>query len=134
MLSKIFFILSVFAVAGVWSDCGHSAIPELTFRLNGQNIGFPCASTRNIYTTTGRYIPSNIIGVRSQIYKDSAIVVFPRFRVGVPITLGQISLKKGGCQAFVKPFPCWALQEEGNCQAFQSVADVFIDSQVSEGK
>ncbi|KAJ6644436.1 Major royal jelly protein 1, partial [Pseudolycoriella hygida] len=27
------------------------------------------------------------------------------------------------------PFPCWSLQEEGNCQALQSVVDLFIDDQ-----
>lgn len=25
------------------------------------------------------------------------------------------------------PFPSWILQEEGNCQSFQNVVDVFLD-------
>lgn len=122
-------LVAVTLVATASGSCDKSILPELTYRLSGNNIEWPCQSTRNIYSSTGRYIPRHVIGTRAQIHRDEAIVAFPRYKSGVPITLGRVALKKGSCQAAVAPFPCWSLQEEGNCQALQSVVDVFVDSQ-----
>lgn len=134
MAVKIAILLLNCAVASVFASCGNLIIPQLTFRLGGNNLEWPCQSTKNIYTTTGRYIPRHIIPTRAQIYHDEAFIAMPRYKSGVPITLGRASLKKGHCSVPVAPFPCWSLQEEGNCQALQSVADIFLDSQVgSEG-
>lgn len=118
-------------MASVAPNCDDSIVPDLTFRLSGNNIEWPCLSTKNIYTTTNRYIPRNVIGTRAQIYKDEAIVAFPRYKCGVPITLGRVNMKKGHLYASVQPFPCWSIQEEGNCQALQSAVDVFHDERVS---
>lgn len=125
------FILLGFKIAGISTSCDKSILPELTFRLGGNNLEWPCVSTRNIYSTTGRYIPKHIIATRSQIYRDEAYVALPRYRPGVPFTLGVVNLKRGQCSVQVKPFPCWSLQEEGNCQALQNVVDLFLDNQVS---
>lgn len=105
-------------------------LPELSFTLSGQNLEWPCASTRNIYETSGRYIQRNVIATRTQIYKDEAIVAFPRYKPGVPFTLGVVSLKSKGCTgATASPFPCWSIQEEGNCDALQSAVDIVLDVQ-----
>lgn len=116
--------------AGAFAQCDKSILPELTYRLGGNNLEWPCQSTKNIYTTTGRYIPKNVIATRTQIHKDEAFIALPRYKTGVPFTLGRVSLQKGACQTAIAPYPCWALQEEGNCQALQSVVDLFIDGQV----
>lgn len=113
------------------ADCENSIIPELTFRLGGNNLNWPCYATKNIYASSGRYIPKNIIATRSQIYRDVAFVAIPRYRNGVPFTLGRIELRKGKCSVPIAPYPCWASQEEGNCQALQNVIDIFLDRQVS---
>lgn len=102
---------------------------SLSVKLTGRSIEWPCESTKNIYLTSGRHIPRNVIPLRAQIFKSDAIVVTPRLRQGVPITLGKIELKKGVCYSTIKPFPCWSLQEEGNCDALQNVVDVFLDAQ-----
>lgn len=122
--------LALFA-CGCMASCDKSILPELTYRVTGNNINWPCKATQNIYTTTGRFMPRNIIGTRAQIYKDQALVAFPRYKSGVPITLGKVTLNKGSCSAIVSPFPCWTIQEEGNCQALQSVVDLFVDTKVS---
>lgn len=36
-------------------------------------------------------------------------------------------MRRGQCMTSIAPFPCWSLQEEGNCQALQSVVDIFLD-------
>ncbi|XP_046470644.1 major royal jelly protein 1 [Neodiprion pinetum] len=122
------FVISV-GCASASMSCDKQLLPDLTYSLSGQNLAWPCASTRTIYETNGRYVPKNIIATRIQIYKDEVFVAQPRFKVGVPFTLGVVSLKNKGCAATITPFPCWSMQEEGNCGAIQSAVDVFLDAQ-----
>lgn len=131
MAFKIALLVLSFVAIDVLAQCSKPIIPSLTFRLGGQNLEWPCQSTKNIYTTTGRYLPRNIIPTRAQIYHDEAFIALPRYKSGVPFTLGRVSLKKGHCTIPIAPFPCWSLQEEGNCQALQSVVDIFLDNHVS---
>lgn len=123
-------LLMLSLVTVIAADCDNSIVPELTFRLGGNNLNWPCYATKNIYTNSGRYIPKNIIATRSQIYRDSAFVAIPRYRSGVPFTLGRIELRKNKCSVPIAPYPCWPSQEEGNCQALQNVVDIFLDRQV----
>jgi hypothetical protein len=108
-------------------DSSLQILRDLTFQLSGSKLQWPCSSTKNIYAQSGRYIPRNVIMTRSQIYRDEAYVTLPRLKTGVPFTLGKISMRRGQCTAPVTPFPCWSLQEEGNCQALQSAVDIFLD-------
>ncbi|OAD58400.1 Major royal jelly protein 1 [Eufriesea mexicana] len=107
---------------------GHPTLPA-PLVLSGLSLDWPCQSTKNIYETSGRYIARNVIATRAQIYKDQAILALPRYKPGVPFTLGILSLKSQSCEPKVAPFPCWAIQEEGNCQALQSAVDIVLDMQ-----
>lgn len=119
--------LAVGLVPHVHSTCDRNLIPDLSFKLSGHNIAFPCKSTKHIYQNTGRYVPRSIIATRIQIVGSDAILAIPRLKHGVPFTLGKVSLKAKGCKATITPFPCWAIQEEGNCKALQSVVDMVVD-------
>jgi len=116
-------------VCRVSGTCDKQLLPDLTFTVSGANLEWPCSATKNIYTSSGRYISKHVIATRMQIYKDEAIVVTPRYREGVPFTLGKLSLKSKNHHPSITPFPCWNLQEEGNCQALQSAVDIFLDAQ-----
>lgn len=113
----------------VSGSCNKQLLPDLNFMLNGDNLDWPCSSTKSIYTSSGRYISQHVITTRVQIHKDEAIVVTPRYKTGVPFTVGKISLKSKNSHPAITPFPCWSLQEEGNCQALQSAVDIFLDVQ-----
>lgn len=113
----------------VSGTCDKQLLPDLTFILSGANLEWPCSATKNIYTSSGRYISKNVIATRMQIYKDDAIVVTPRYKEGVPFTLGKLSLKSKNHYPSITPFPCLNLQEEGNCRAIQSAVDIFLDAQ-----
>lgn len=120
------FILLVTALfAGANASC---PINDLSYKLSGRNVLFPCDSTKNIYASTGRYVPKNVIATRIQIVKDEAIVALPRLKHGVPFTLAKFCLRNKGCEAVLEPYPCWSLQEEGNCQAIQSAVDIYVDN------
>lgn len=127
---KVALVSLAYLVSGISSTCDKSILPELTFRLGGTNLDWPCFSTKNIYASTGRYVPKHVIATRAQIYRDEAFVALPRYRSGVPFSLGVVSLKKGQCSTAIRPYPSWELQEEGNCNALQNVVDVFLDNQV----
>ncbi|XP_015173885.1 PREDICTED: major royal jelly protein 1-like [Polistes dominula] len=104
-------------------------LSRLSFTLNGHSLEWPCQSTKNIYETSGRYTARNVIATRMQIYKDDAILALPRYKPGVPFTLGVVSLRSNTCKPMILPFPCWAIQEEGNCEALQSAIDIVLDIQ-----
>lgn len=109
--------------------CEKQLLPELSFTLSGHSLEWPCQSTKNIYETSGRYVARNVIATRAQMYKDEIILAMPRYKPGVPFTLGVVSVKSKDCAPKVTPFPCWAIQEEGNCQALQSAVDIVLDIQ-----
>lgn len=104
------------------------SIKEQTFNLNGANLKWPCKSTRNIYQQSGRYLSSNVIATRAQMSKNKVFVAMPRYKSGVPITLGYMDLTQEKCHASLAPYPCWSMQEEGNCDALQSVVDLYLDA------
>uniref|UniRef100_A0A1B0A2J8 Bee-milk protein n=1 Tax=Glossina pallidipes TaxID=7398 RepID=A0A1B0A2J8_GLOPL len=104
-----------------------SLLKELIFELSGSSLLWPCESTKHIYIQSGRYVPRNVIITRAQLQRDIMYVALPRYKHGVPFTLGKIQLTKGQCLTKIAPYPCWAIQEEGNCQALQSVVDIKLD-------
>ncbi|XP_055840827.1 protein yellow [Episyrphus balteatus] len=122
--TTLFALIVILHCTLTYSKC---SLAELTFQLGGNNLLWPCSSTKNIYIQSGRYVPRNVIATRTQILRDSAFVVLPRYKQGVPFTLGKVNLKKGDCLPPIAPYPCWAIQEEGNCAALQSVVDIFVD-------
>lgn len=121
-------LVATILLAGASASCDRNLIDGLNYRISGRNVLFPCESTKNIYTNTGRYVPKNVIPTRMQILKDEAIVALPRYKHGVPFTLAKFCLKNKGCDAVLEPYPCWGLQEEGNCEAIQSANDIFLDN------
>lgn len=55
-------------------------------------------------------------------------VAFPRYKPGTPATLAKASCGSGlPGEVRFQPFPCWQMQEEGNCNSLQSVVDLFLD-------
>ncbi|XP_023021016.1 yellow-g [Leptinotarsa decemlineata] len=127
-LYSVLFVSSFLVIGAYGNCCSRNFIPDLSFKLTGTELAFPCESTRNIYKTTGRYVPKNVIATRMQIHKDQAYIALPRYKHGVPFTLATFSLKTKGYKAMLVPYPCWPLQEEGNCEAFQNVVDLSIDA------
>lgn len=124
---KLWVLLALVSQLDGACDSSLQILQDLTFQLSGSSLEWPCASTKNIYIQSGRYIPKNVIVTRSQIHRDEAYVTLPRLKTGVPFTLGKISMKRGQCSTSITPYPCWSLQEEGNCQAIQSAVDIFLD-------
>lgn len=101
--------------------------PAPTIQWTGGQFDFPCPSVKSLFKSSGKFIGKNIIATRAQIVKDNVFLALPRYRHGVPATLVKTVIKPGTCQTSFVPFPCWNMQEEGNCKALQSVVDLFVD-------
>ncbi|KAL1130526.1 hypothetical protein AAG570_011772 [Ranatra chinensis] len=74
------------------------------------------------------YQPANIIPTRMQMYKEYAFIVTPRFRHGVPFTLGRIDMNdESPFNPCLEPFPSWKANYETNQEALQNVVDLYLD-------
>lgn len=123
-------ILSLTSLTKIFQLSDGTPVLPQSLIFSGLSLDWPCQSTKNIYETSGRYIARNVIATRAQIFEDKAILALPRYKPGVPFTLGILDLKsQNNCEPKVAPFPCWAIQEEGNCQALQSAVDIVLDVQ-----
>ncbi|XP_022176585.1 protein yellow-like [Myzus persicae] len=99
------------------------------YTLSGQNIEWPCASTKSVYADTGRYVAKNVIVTRAQVWGDRAFVLTPRFRSGVPFTVSTVRLEcEHRCWPVLVPYPCWSLHDEGDPNAIQNAVDVYLDA------
>lgn len=94
----------------------------------GGSFEWPCNSIKSLYKSSGKYVSKNVIATRAQILKDDVILALPRYKSGVPATLVRTDMRASSCSRTLTPFPCWSVQEEGNCLALQSVVDIYIDS------
>ncbi|EDW69754.1 protein yellow [Drosophila novamexicana] len=111
---------------GLWTpDRAHSDTQPIQW--TGGQFEFPCASTKSLFKSSGKYIAKNVIATRAQLIGDTIYLALPRYRKGVPATLVKTNVLPGTCSTTFKPYPCWDLQEEGNCKALQSVVDLVVD-------
>lgn len=122
-------IISLIILAGVSAVFGRArqAMPKVsdyTYQINYKSIMWPGKDTMDIFTKSGRHDRKNIIATKLQLFEDQIFLAFPRLKPGVPVTLGVI---KQGDKCGYDAFPCWALQEEGNCEALQNVVDIAVD-------
>lgn len=109
-------------------DCPQASAVPAAYSLNGQNVEWQCASAKNLYADTGRYVAKNIIATRVQVWNDRAFVLTPRFRPGVPFTVSAVRLDcRDRCWPALSPYPCWELHDESDPAAIQNAVDLFMD-------
>lgn len=116
----------------ILSLCAQSTVGQndywgTTVQWTAGNFLFPCPSTKSLYKSSGKYIPKHIISTRAQILDDDVFVAFPRYKPGTPATLAVARKRSNSCEVKFEAFPCWAMQEEGNCNSLQSVVDLVLD-------
>lgn len=98
-----------------------------TITWSGGDFIWPCDSTKKMFKSSGKYLSKNVIATRGQMYGDEIFLALPRYRSGIPATLVRMSIKCSTCEPQLIPFPSWEMQEEGKCDALQSVVDIFLD-------
>lgn len=75
------------------------------------------------------YIPANNFLTTVKFWKDKMYLTLPRWKDGVPVTLGVTSAKpvNRNTAPLLEAFPSWDMQKLGDCSAFQLVHSVEID-------
>jgi hypothetical protein len=114
---------------------------------------FPDLATRSNAIQTGRFVKENVIATRFQVrltalsflygkfniiechqfWKDTLLVVFPRYKNGIPATIATTDLSLKRQPPVWKPFPSWSMQNDSisNCnQIIHNAVDVYIDYKV----
>lgn len=113
----------LFVCESVHSQSLNTSFVEWT----GGSFEWPCSSIKSLYRSSGKYISKNIIATRAQLLKDDLYLALPRYKSGVPATLVRTNVRASSCSRIFSPFPCWSMQEEGNCLSLQSVVDIYVD-------
>nr|CAI5844183.1 unnamed protein product [Callosobruchus analis] len=63
-----------------------------------------------------------------RIYKDKVYITMPKFRPGVPVTLGSFPLaSQERINIPIKPYPSWEMNTLDNCRSLQSVLGTEVD-------
>ncbi|CAG5125232.1 unnamed protein product [Candidula unifasciata] len=101
--------------------------PVLVHEWSILEFDWPTVEQREESVQNESYIPERSIIAGIKTYKGDVYVSIPRWfwTSGQPVTLAKIVEVDG--QVKFRPYPNWAAQKQGNCQALQYVWSMEID-------
>ncbi|XP_060828171.1 protein yellow-like [Bombus pascuorum] len=102
---------------------------QVVFQWNTIDVIWPSEEKQNYATEHGDYIPANNFIAGIKFWKGNMYLTVPRWKSGVPVTLGVTSatVVNGNTAPKLAAFPNWDMQEVGDCKAFQLVQSMEID-------
>lgn len=94
---------------------------------------YPSDAARNAAVQMSTYIPENVVILDSDQYIDRSgnrrvFVSMPRFRDGIPATVGEVTDVRRQNTVLIRPFPNWESQSSAECEGPTSVYRIHIDS------
>lgn len=102
---------------------------QVIFEWKSIDFQWPSDEERQYAVMHGDYIAANNILTTVKFWKDKMYLTIPRWKDGVPVTLGVTSVKpvNGVTAPKLEAFPNWNMQKLGDCSAFQLVHSIEID-------
>lgn len=102
---------------------------QVVFQWNTIDVIWPSEEKQNYATEHGDYIPANNFIAGIKFWKGKMYLTVPRWKNGVPVTLGVTSatVVNSNTAPKLEAFPNWDMQEVGDCNAFQLVQSMEID-------
>lgn len=102
---------------------------QVIFQWNTIDVIWPSEELRQYAIRKREYIPANNFIAGIKYWKDKMYLTMPRWREGVPVTLGVTSATpvKGETAPKLEAYPSWSMQKVGDCNAFQLVHSMEID-------
>uniref|UniRef100_A0A6V7KAB5 Uncharacterized protein n=1 Tax=Bracon brevicornis TaxID=1563983 RepID=A0A6V7KAB5_9HYME len=93
------------------------------------DVHWPSENAKSEAISANRYIAKNNVLAGIKVWKNQMFLTVPRWKAGVPVTLGVVPLTAVGNNTSpkLKAYPSWEMQEIGNCKAFQFVQSMEID-------
>ncbi|KAK2576270.1 hypothetical protein KPH14_005636 [Odynerus spinipes] len=124
---KVLSLLLILATVATVSWC-HEPF-QVIFQWNTIDVIWPSEEIRQYAIRKREYVPANNFIAGAKFWKGKMYLTVPRWREGVPITLGVTSATpvKGDTAPKLEAFPNWSMQKVGDCNAFQSVHSMEID-------
>uniref|UniRef100_A0A6V7K5K3 Uncharacterized protein n=1 Tax=Bracon brevicornis TaxID=1563983 RepID=A0A6V7K5K3_9HYME len=116
-------LLACLAITQVYSKT------EEVYRWKVLDVDWPSEEIKSKTIKDGGYVPENNALAGIKVWKDQMFLTVPRWKSGVPVTLGVVPISPvdGDREPKLKAYPNWQSQEVGNCQAFQFVQSMEID-------
>lgn len=90
-------------------------------------IEYPSEKARQIAIETGRFVAENNLPLGLHVFKDKIFVTLPKWKDGVPVTLGVIG-KDEGPSPSIKPYPDWSWHSGPQCDGLTSVFRIDVDA------
>lgn len=84
LTSLLRFLISTGIIAAAYD--GPKFIGKNIQWTGGNNIEWPCATTKNMNKSSGQFISKNVIATRAAIYKDEAFIALPRYGHSINVT------------------------------------------------
>ncbi|XP_017875534.1 protein yellow-like [Ceratina calcarata] len=102
---------------------------QVIFQWNTIDVMWPSEEEQEFAIEHGEYIPANNFIAGIKFWKGKMYLTVPRWKDGVPITLGVTSATPINKVTAPKleAFPSWEMQKIGDCRAFQMVQSMEID-------
>lgn len=100
---------------------------RVIYEWNAIDYEWASPGDREVYLNTSRYIPQNVLISGINFYGENLFLTVPRMLDGVPATLTTVPVQQSDTAPKLRPFPSWADNEVGNCNALQFVQNVEID-------
>ncbi|XP_066596377.1 dopaminechrome tautomerase-like [Prorops nasuta] len=102
---------------------------RVIFEWKTVNVSWPSEELRVHSINHKWYIPANHPVAGIKLWKGKMYLTFPRWKEGVPFTLGVTSATpiKNITDPKVEAYPNWDMQKVGDCRAFQFVQSMEID-------
>lgn len=102
---------------------------QVIFQWNTIDVVWPTEELQHFAVSHGDYIPANNFVSGIKFWKGKMYLTVPRWKEGVPVTLGVTSATPVNRVTAPKleAFPNWEMQKVGDCSAFQLVQSMEID-------
>lgn len=126
-------VLTVLLVLCLGSTYTTRAAKQLKVEFEWKDVeyAFPSKAAKDVLIKTRAYIPGNSIPIDVDAWQrgggeDKVFVTVPRFKPGVPATLGTVVEADDG-RPLLLPYPDWSWHKEGHCDGITSVFRVHVD-------
>ncbi|VEN46953.1 unnamed protein product [Callosobruchus maculatus] len=117
-------LTEIFAINNV----SHYNVFETAWSWSYVNYTWPSTEAYLTALATLRYVPENVMLAGPRIHNGKVYVAMPKFRSGVPATLGYFNiLSSEAVNTLITPFPSWEKNTPEDCGSLQSVIGMEID-------
>lgn len=89
------------------------------------DLEYPTKKARDAAIKSGRFIAENNLPLGLQVFRSKIFVTLPKWKEGVPVTLGVVGRGQGRSPA-IKPYPDWSWHGD-SCDGLTSVFRIDVD-------